>query len=966
MSSVHVLSFSTDDTKLFPSIPSPVLPTIRSQIDIYGWSVEALSPTTTRITLLEQSDPKGWSSKSWTPTQMVSALGLVGEFTIKYGGPPLVSSLHGARTTNSVYEHGKRTLKLEYKTVEVSSSSVEKASSVVGAEERSIVECKIRCDCSVWASSIVLIIDPPPLRVSCISRHRLSEGGGLWITIEHERKIAGDKHFVLVRRGAEDSVKGSVLMNGAAMEVEVETMLEDEIKLLSTKKRVRNNPIPLDSQQPLSTRTPDSRHSSGRSSPFPPPLLRGESASAIPSSPLSRNPSSLVEAALIPPTTPKAPILPPGHALEALAWLQTFHAEQGPELADPAPGWSIVSEKAGVVVRKKLIPAVSELLPVYRGDKIVQGLSADEVAGLISPVGTRSGWDEGISTAVPLASYGNGISTALLTSTAVFPFRPRIFHVASVNAHVKIPSASASSSTSTILFCASASYPPDERFDVDKLNPTGLLPGAILLQGWILETLDPYTSSLYAIPSTRCTFISCVDHASYVPLAFNSVLNVSLARVINTVENLGKTKGPLPRLQEPVSVLQIEGPLSDDGDQECVWKLTNSSESRSTSFSADYSIKNSTFRSLYRIAPAPKSTSSNLSKSRPVGKSYPAPIPPSLVPATSLAAIVSGSAAASIPATPPNGAGSMLLKSELPRSVSLNFSPPTAVPGTLLQKPAMEIKRKTSLVELRESRSKSPPSSNLEESPRKKAMLLGVGASRNTVEDIVVAELIIDLKQYPQGYSISAISTLDFGPFLPLESFSSSTLPNNRIVPLRATVHEAPLPPIVSASLESWKRQNHLVRILIPTSSLFPFTSPNEGAPAVKSALPDWYKRMNRNGVVVEVKISPVPAVVPAVVPAAGGVEEKKNRVVSFNGEVLVVATEKESKAVLARFEEEDWSTTGAKISRSVLSSLLSPYTDSSAAGSREKGISRSRSESLPTLSFRPSCASRSRCRMDF
>ncbi|CAG8773973.1 6882_t:CDS:2, partial [Acaulospora colombiana] len=47
----------------------------------------------------------------------------------------------------------------------------------------------------------------------------------------------------------------------------------------------------------------------------------------------------------------------------------------------------------------------------------------------------------------------------------------------------------------------------------------------VLVRGWICETLDPYTTENYAIPSTRCTFLSAVDFAGAVPAAYNSVLN---------------------------------------------------------------------------------------------------------------------------------------------------------------------------------------------------------------------------------------------------------------------------------------------------------------------------------------------------------------------------------------------------------------------------------------------------------
>lgn len=65
-----MFAFSTDDHALFPSIPPVDSSIIRTQVDLQGWSIEALSPNTTQVTLLEQSDPKGWSNKSSIPQIM--------------------------------------------------------------------------------------------------------------------------------------------------------------------------------------------------------------------------------------------------------------------------------------------------------------------------------------------------------------------------------------------------------------------------------------------------------------------------------------------------------------------------------------------------------------------------------------------------------------------------------------------------------------------------------------------------------------------------------------------------------------------------------------------------------------------------------------------------------------------------------------------------------------------------------
>ena len=60
---IHVFAFFSDDPYFFPSPPPPGPGIIRTQVDLQGWAIETLSPSTTQLTLLEQSDPKRWPIK---------------------------------------------------------------------------------------------------------------------------------------------------------------------------------------------------------------------------------------------------------------------------------------------------------------------------------------------------------------------------------------------------------------------------------------------------------------------------------------------------------------------------------------------------------------------------------------------------------------------------------------------------------------------------------------------------------------------------------------------------------------------------------------------------------------------------------------------------------------------------------------------------------------------------------------
>ncbi|GAA5880465.1 hypothetical protein JCM3774_005201 [Rhodotorula dairenensis] len=1032
-SSVHIFSSSTDNTTLFPSIPPPANGTIRIQTDLFGWSIEALSPTTTQITLLDQSDPKGWSSKSsWTPQALVQAVAGVRDYSLKYGAPPVVTRLGGrVRKTSEEYDPDRSTLRVVYAPIARFGTAPELSAATAGDVD-SVVECEIRCDAHTWASgaggggAIEVVVDPPPSNVSCLLRHRLSAGGGLWLTIEHARNLVAEEGRVTVTVRKGSSASGSttdkapalsgasptVTINGARMKVDVEVLDDDKVRALEKRKRVKAAPVPLDQYETLGPRTGSAAASAraaamitslassatkapfagaaaavkptkdaavagqekglsalGKALPFtagaggdavagsisdgttPGDIFANTTSASAATPAMAEQAGSVVPAA--PPTKP--PLGPPACALEALAWLQTFHAEQGPELTDPAPGWTNVSERSGVVVRKKVLPRISPTIPVYRGDKIVQGLTADEIASIVTSAGCRKSWDDRVDAATPLASYGHGVTTLALVTKPTFPFRGRFFQVATANAAVKVPSASSGASTSTVLFAASASYSPrsENPFDASKVNPQSLPTGQVLLEGWILETLDPYTSSVLAIPSTRCTFVSCIDQKGSVPLALNTTLNANLAKSMSNVEQFGKTRGPLPRLWAPPLRLQIEGPLTDDdSNDDFVWRLEEASSPSQAApgqgVAADYDAGESTFRSLVRVSAESRGTSepavevvatsnqiANARKSSSgadksgAGKSKPPPL-----------------------LAPPVAPGASLLKNELQRSASLNLV--STAPPILHKAPIMsELSRKSSHNSLRATVTAQPTTTNTGiaagAGPASTASNLVPGAhapvptsSSPADHDILVAEIVVDLKQYPHGYAVAARGRLtpveDEVP-LSLDPFEEPPAVGARAtageVPLRCIAHDAPLPSILTASLDAWKRANHLIRVLVPTGTItHPIKDPlrNEESSG-KANMPDWYGAFTAaGGALVEVVITALPAPPLPTLDRGGKAKDRAregpvevsttkvtgqaNKTVMFNGEKLVVQTQKESKAVLARFEDDDLPLQGAKISR--------------------------------------------------
>ncbi|KAE8266875.1 hypothetical protein A4X09_0g5471 [Tilletia walkeri] len=273
-SSAHHFSFSTSDRVLFPSIPAPSQGVIRSQVDLRGWSIEALNPTTAHVTLIEQSDPKGWTTKSSSiPNAMVSAVAGVGAWAIKNGGPPIVTHLSvGAKQVVNKYELDKGRYRLEYE-LDRGARGAQQGTGSDGAElgdssDKStviippVIECEMRCDIDLWSPNLDLIIDPPPIHVSVVRRPKLSRngaGGGLWLTVEHasaslnsgddeDDGMADDVARITVRKGdGITSETGVVLINGARMSVEVEEM-DEEAKAATMSRAQRSKPkrAPLD------------------------------------------------------------------------------------------------------------------------------------------------------------------------------------------------------------------------------------------------------------------------------------------------------------------------------------------------------------------------------------------------------------------------------------------------------------------------------------------------------------------------------------------------------------------------------------------------------------------------------------------------------------------------------------------------------------------------------------------------
>ena len=957
---IHVFLFSADDPYIFPSLPPPDPSFIRAQVDLQGWAIEALSPSTTQLTLLEQSDPKGWSNKASTiPAQMVGAVAGVGDFVIKCGGPPVVTRLAGARALEMRYEHEKGLFRVAYESSEgrkgglngVNGASGSMAGATVdtgpsGEEGTTItttttttdihtIECEIRCDLDTWASSLDIVVDPPPQSVTAFRRHRLSLlGGGLWLTLTHDALFASDERLLaIVRRGPISSAKdkGVVMVNGARVTVDVEELPETEIKALSKQKRVKPTRVPLDQPPVVSAirrrraewdadgaAIPDANRentvsssveSSKPSSPEPPEPKGSTSATASSwlsapkfSSPLASFWSNAVEqatsttqnavAAISPASgtgiteavAPSASKPPMQHVAEALHWLRELQTR-------PEEGWTFVSDK-GFAVKRKLFPEISSLIPVHKGEKVIEGVSAEEVSSIVTSYDCRRTWDDRFASGVILEQFGGKCHTAFVTSKGGFPFRDRGFLVASMLARSKLPQpaglgrevgvgnstneSGSSQETRVVIFCVTASFHPESAasFSPGKYNPYTYPLGRVFIDGWVLETLDPYTKENYAIPSTRVTRIVAVDHAGSIPVTVNSMMNAGLARAVGAVETYIKGTSPLPFVRLPaaglvlsehkVSGTTVEAVVSVGlGGSSATWKVKRRDEQRTLITS--------------RYDPAERAYTSSIFLTTSTGGMSTSPSSTRVDESTSRANKV----AVNSPGSAPDG-----------RPSELSSPPPTSS------------RRRTSSGSIRSASSEKIKSSSV---------FTVKGELRHST-DLIVAEVVVDTKLYPEGYDVAITSTAREGTkymsLAPSSDAVSSSVPTSTL-PISTNIYTVPASPLHSSGLNADRPPRHLLRLMLPTAQYQISTVQDPLTGETRGALPkpQWYLDLQDRGFIVQVDIRPLSGASANGNKVVNGNGAKKNGgdiLARVGGVVVGVAGEKESLTALGRDELQD------------------------------------------------------------
>ncbi|KAI8985656.1 hypothetical protein BD414DRAFT_61769 [Trametes punicea] len=899
---IHVFAFSADDPNLFPQVPPAEPNVIRTQVDLQGWAIEALSPNTVLVTLLEQSDPKGWANKGSIPQQMITAVAGIGEFAIKCGGPPIVTRLEGAKATRLRYDHDRGSFRVEYEGCAKRRATIESsAGRELSSTSLPVIECEIRCDLDTWASSLDIVVDPPPQSIATLRRHRFSSaGGGLWLTITHDAVFSEQERLqVIVRRGpmSVPKEKGLVMVNGVKVEVVMEEMPEREMKNLTKQKRVKPARVPLDQPPVLGvirrrkaewdadkdpSTVDDGSSSKGSSSPTASTTSFVTTAPSFATS-FSKFFSYAVEqattttqqavAAISPAmaggedAVPSASKLPMQYALEALAFVQDLHSQTARE------GWTLVSEK-DLPVHRRLYPEISPVIPVHRGEKVIEGVAAEEIASVLRSYDCRKQWDARFDSANHLEAYGADAHTAFIVMKGGFPFRDRGFYVSSLIARETVSPPSSrrnaveaeqlSSESRAAIFYVSASFSPESvgHFAAAKYNPYSLPIGRIFVDAWILETLDPYSAENYAIPSTRCIRVVAMDYAGSIPAAVNSMINGTSPKSILAIESYLKNLSPSPSTRLPAVGFMLAPPPDDKlRTPQAGWTLRKKDSSRRFLTAA--------------FVPSTKVSSSVI--------------------------IVNGAASLA----PPAANDRTPRPSRMVQNATPTSSEPETTPASSPQTETLEASESERRV--RAARSRSPRAREV--GGRSSTMFTPRGEVRHPV-DLLVSELIVDSKLYPDGYDVllrsriekSAKTQLALPPSTAVQS-EYSDLPgvDETVLPISCAAYTLPPSPLHSAGLNVDRPPRHLLRFTLPTAQyqmstiVDPLTSETRSAPPK----PQWLLDLEEGRAIIQIRVRPRTGASES----ASALPADKTTSVAVNGNMVAVMSEKESLTALGREE---------------------------------------------------------------
>jgi hypothetical protein len=203
------------------------------------------------------------------------------------------------------------------------------------------------------------------------------------------------------------------------------------------------------------------------------------------------------------------------------------------------------------------------------------------------------------------------------------------------------------------------------------------------------------------------------------------------------------------------------------------------------------------------------------------------------------------------------------------------------------------------------------------------------GEVRQTT-DLLVAEVVVDSKLYPEGYHVQLRSRPhDTNKPISLLPTTATTAvattappaatgdgnvaataaelePTEPFLPLTHTVHTLPSSPLHSSGLAVDHPPRHLLRLILPTAQtqISTLLDPLTGETRAPPPKPQWMLDLCEKGAVIEVEIRP--ATTQSVVVGNGKKTRGGGTTVTIDGVIVEVEGEKESLTSLGREELQD------------------------------------------------------------
>ncbi|KAF9357345.1 hypothetical protein BGX26_003893 [Mortierella sp. AD094] len=594
---IHYFATSVDDTNLYPSIPPPQSPFVRSELVVSGWYLETIKPQSVRIVYIAQAAPTGWMVPGTALGAMTTEMPLCVAEIVKYleahGSPPTLVSIRRGRALGVDYSHTKSSFRLEYvqdsnpifsghraalqqqvHSVDRQRRSTVDVTAGVGSPESSLhnspklgptdkLLAEIRLDARSWAKNgdCEITIDPPPSKVvcSCVPH----DGTGYRLRIEHSsgRAVpAGGKVLLMARKPAMPGC--GLVVNGVPIKTppmeHLETWTHHKAQSADKDKALTLSLVDgalsekenqEDDEEDGIRSKPDGKDSAA---PLPSEDSQASTTEALNNTPdKKRSPASLM-----------TPLQYAQGAMDLLTRIK----------ADLEDSWSVVSDsKGGLRVTKRFMPEdISDQVPLVRGEKVIEGFSLEEIATVIGTLGTRPKLDDLFESGEMLQSFGAGcaIFHHVLKSYFPLPLPARDLYFVTVTAsaeasarcpQIVILSTSIPREVISTPSIASTETSPSPGTPVSKTSQPR--PRAHLhLSAWILEGIDPYSSS-HPIPSTRVTYMTALDLGGSVPQRISGLLQTTFPKMITQVESYLQLQAAPPIVRIPEQL--ITGTISD-------------------------------------------------------------------------------------------------------------------------------------------------------------------------------------------------------------------------------------------------------------------------------------------------------------------------------------------------------------------------------------------------------------------